>query len=368
MRKVWNVAGAVAVLFGIWAGQAAAVNTPDYDIPYVAAQYSLEFGDSARDSDDGDGYQLSLGFPLEWTNTALELTFADLSRNRNIDGNPDYQTTLMANLVRDFGLFGWESKYLPKFKPFVLVGLGAVQEDVQGDKHLHIGGEAGGGLLLPTGIHGLALRADARALLQQNDKSAAGEDMLLDYRVSFGLQLPLTPFFDRGAKVAPAADCELAVVDVSSGRRDCAADSDHDGVADSIDQCPGTPTGTIVDTKGCPQGDAAVLKAVEFNTGSADLTEDSKIILDGVAATLLGMDVDAAIEIGGHTDGIGNEPYNLMLSEQRAEVVKQYLIAKGLSPDSLQAHGYGKYQPLGNNQTDDGRQVNRRVEFKIVVN
>lgn len=367
MRKVWNVAGAVAGVLGLWAGQVAAVSAPNYETaPYAAVQFVHESGDTARDSDTGTGYQLSIGLPLSLDKTALEITFADISRDRNIDGNPDYQTLLVANIVRDFGLFGWESSFLPKFKPFVLLGLGAVQEDVQGDKHLHIGGEAGGGLLLPTSFHGLALRADARALIQGNGTSAPAEDILIDYRVSLGLQLPLS----RGsAPVAAAADCELAVVDVKSGRRDCAVDSDHDGVADSIDRCPGTPSGTIVDTKGCPKGEGAVVKPVKFHTGSADLTDDSKLILDGVAATLISYNESSVVvEAGGYTDAVGNEPYNLMLSEQRADTVKRYLLDKGVETRSFEARGYGKTNPAADNDTDEGRFENRRVEFKIVVN
>lgn len=368
MRKVWKLAGAVAGLM-VWAGQAGAVNAPNNDIPYAAATWNYEFSDGARDSDDGQGYQLIYGVPLSWDKTALEVTFSDIGRTRHLDGNKDYQTLLMLDLVRDFGLFGWDTKWLPKFKPFVLAGLGGIQEDVRGDRHIHFGGELGAGLLLPTNFHGWSLRADARVLGQSNDKSVAGEDMLIDYRVTAGLQIPLSYFYGEKAAVAPGADCELAVVDVGSGRRDCAADTDHDGVADSIDQCPGTALGTIVDTKGCPSGDGQVLSVVEFKTASAELTDDSKTRLNSVASKIKAIeDSSVTIEVGGHTDSVGNEPYNLMLSEQRAESVRQYLIAQGVSDKSLSAHGYGKVQPLGNNSTEAGRQENRRVEFKIVVN
>lgn len=366
MRKMLTLGLGAALVLS--AGQAFAVNAPDYDIPYAAAQYLHEFGDNARDSDDGQGYQLTLGVPLSWSKTALEITFSDLARERNLDGNKDYQTAMLVDLVRDFGLFGWETQYLPKFKPFALAGLGAIQEDVRGDKHLHVGGNVGAGLLFPTHFYGLAFRTEARVLAQDNSKSVEGEDFLIDYRVTAGLQLPLTPFFDTGAKVAPAADCSVAVVDPKSGRSDCSADSDRDGVADVADECPGTPSGTIVNTKGCPVSEGAVLRGVEFKTASAELTDDSKTILDGAVKTLSEPNTSIVVlEVGGHTDSVGNEPYNLMLSEQRAESVRQYLIGKGVPADNLQAHGYGKAQPVASNNTAEGRQENRRVEFKIVI-
>lgn len=368
MRKVLTVGTGAVAAFALWAGQASAVNSPDFDIPYVAAQYLHEIGDSARDSDDGQGYQLTLGVPLSWEKSALEITFSDLGRDRNLDGNKDYQTALLVDFVRDFGLFGWETQYLPKFKPFALAGLGAIQEDVRGDKHLHVGGNVGAGLLFPTNFYGIAFRTEARVLAQDNSKSVPGEDFLIDYRLTAGLQLPLTPFFDTGAKVAPAADCSLAVVDPATGRSDCSADSDRDGVADVADECPGTPSGTIVNTKGCPVSEGAVLRGVEFNTGSAELTEASKGILDNAVATLSAPNTSIVVlEVAGHTDAVGNEPYNLMLSEQRAESVRQYLIGKGVPADNLQAHGYGKTQPVASNNTASGRAENRRVEFKIVI-
>lgn len=367
-KTLWGV----LVVSGLWAGQAAAVNTEGHDIPYFAAQYAREFNDSSRKANDGNGYQLTFGVPLNWDRTALELTFFDVGRNRALDGKKDYQTVLTLDLVRDLGLFGWDSEsasgFLPRFKPFGLAGVGAVEEDVLGSKHLHLGGNLGVGILFPTLFHGWAVRTEARVQMQQNDQSVPGEDILLDYRLMLGLQIPLTPFFDKDTKAAPDKECKLSVVSTKTGRQDCGVDSDHDGIPDGADQCPGTPLGVPVDGKGCATGEAVVLKGVQFETDSARLTEKSKEILNGVAATLTAPDAaSVTVEIDGHTDSRASEAYNLMLSQQRAESVRQYLISKGVPAKRLLAKGYGESQPRASNKTEKGRQENRRVEFKIVV-
>ena len=72
------------------------------------------------------------------------------------------------------------------------------------------------------------------------------------------------------------------------------------------------------------------------------------------------------IEIGGHTDNVGNDTDNLKLSQNRAESIRQYLIKKGISASRVTAKGYGASQPVADNATDEGRQKNRRTEVKIL--
>ncbi|HVT37133.1 MAG TPA: OmpA family protein, partial [Nevskiaceae bacterium] len=253
-------------------------------------------------------------------------------------------------------------------KPFVLAGLDAVHEDVLGESHWHFGIDAGGGLLVPTSFHGLALRAEGRLQYQFNDQSVASESSLLDWRVGVGIQVPLYFLADKMGKTAAAPECGVAVVSPEGARPDCGVDSDHDGVPDAADQCPGTTAGTPVDAHGCPAGEAALMRNIQFRLDSAELTEDSKKILDGVAATLKQPEsANINVEIGGHTDTTGSDPYNQMLSQQRAESVKQYLIGKGVTAERLKTRGYGKAEPVADNTTEQGREENRRVAFRILV-
>lgn len=350
---------------------ALAVSSDGSNLPYAGAQYLFEFGDSQRDSDNGDGVNLNLGVPLsDMPNMALEITLTDIGRERDIDGKDDYQTALLLNLVRDFGTFGWDGEQGMRFKPFVLGGIGAVQEDVRGDKHMHAGLNLGGGVVIPTNFHGLGVRAEAGVLAHFNDgKSVADEDLLTDFRIGLGVQMPLWFLADKGGATAPAEDCGVRVVSGLPGSyRDCGPDSDRDGVADAADQCPATPAGTLVDGKGCPVTDGFVLRNVNFELDSATLTESSKTVLDSVAATLNSPANQAInVQIGGHTDVVGTEEYNVMLSQRRADAVREYMTSKGVSAERMRAQGFGTSQPVASNDSEEGRAQNRRVEFKIIV-
>ena len=108
-----------------------------------------------------------------------------------------------------------------------------------------------------------------------------------------------------------------------------------------------------------------VLDNVTFETGKADLKPESFATLDELVSYLKRKD-DERIEIGGHTDNVGNAKANEMLSLNRANTVMIYLITKGIAPDRLASKGYGMTQPIDDNKTADGRATNRRTEVKIL--
>ncbi len=365
-KKLWGM----AVLGASLSAPAYAVTTDGHEIPYVAAQYAREFGDSSRDSKEGNGYQLTFGWPLANPSLAIEGFYYDVGRDRNIDGRKDYQSVIGADLVKDLGLFTWNgtyTKYLPSFKPFGLVGLEAVYEDVRGEQNWHPGANVGAGLLFPLPWYGAAVRTEGRVQVQVNDKSVNNQNVLMDYRFTIGIQIPLTPFFKEQS--APAAQaCGVQVVSLNGApRTDCgAADSDKDGVPDSADKCPGTPEGQPVGPDGCPVEikDPLSLKGVNFENDSAKLTANSDRILDAAAAALKANPADNA-EVAGYTDANGNTDYNLKLSQERAESVRQYLIGKGVDAARLTAKGYGEANPIAGNDTNEGREANRRVEIKL---
>ncbi len=145
----------------------------------------------------------------------------------------------------------------------------------------------------------------------------------------------------------------------------CELDSDGDGVADSQDRCLDTPSGTAVDARGCKLQETIVLKGVTFTTASAELIGDSPRVLDEVVTTLR-RNPDLKLEIAGYTDNTGNHDYNVRLSQQRAEAVRDYLVAQGIAAERLQAKGYGPSDPIADNGTEDGRAANRRVALHII--
>jgi OOP family OmpA-OmpF porin len=108
-----------------------------------------------------------------------------------------------------------------------------------------------------------------------------------------------------------------------------------------------------------------ILAGVNFEFNSANLTKESFPILLN-ALQILTDNPDMHIEIRGYADNIGNENYNQILSERRAKVVKDYLVGNGISPERLSIKGYGELDPIGDNNTIEGRTLNRRIEFKVI--
>ena len=108
-----------------------------------------------------------------------------------------------------------------------------------------------------------------------------------------------------------------------------------------------------------------VLENVEFDFGKATLRPASYKTLDDLVEYLQRKS-DDKIEIGGHTDNIGSEAKNKILSLERAKSIVSYLVAKGIDPARLTAKGYGSMEPIEENDTEAGRQKNRRSEVKIL--
>jgi len=120
-----------------------------------------------------------------------------------------------------------------------------------------------------------------------------------------------------------------------------------------------------------PVSEHIALKGVEFETNSNKLTTGSRAILDAAAAALLPrMQRDAAlqVEVSGHTDSSGKSTKNMLLSQARANAVREYLANHGLDGARLKATGYGSSQPIASNNSVEGRAQNRRVELKVSGN
>lgn len=102
-----------------------------------------------------------------------------------------------------------------------------------------------------------------------------------------------------------------------------------------------------------------------FDFGKSDLKPEAGPALDSMAHFLL-THPGIRIGIGGHTDNVGSDEYNLELSEHRAQAVMRYLTDKGINADQLRAKGFGEAKPIADNLTEDGRKANRRVECVIL--
>jgi OOP family OmpA-OmpF porin len=146
-------------------------------------------------------------------------------------------------------------------------------------------------------------------------------------------------------------------------------DTDGDGVFDPDDQCPGTPPGTPVDEKGCPfpKKKVSIELRVLFDTAKWSVQSLFTSDLQKVADFMKKFP-ESQIEIEGHTDIVGSLQSNMVLSQNRAEAVRQILIKDyGIDAARLTTKGYGPTQPIADNKTPAGRQANRRVVATVTA-
>jgi OmpA-OmpF porin, OOP family len=154
-------------------------------------------------------------------------------------------------------------------------------------------------------------------------------------------------------------------------------DQDGDGILDTDDQCPTEPGMLQPDNpsrNGCPkkfklieiQADAIIIKQqVQFDTGKATIRAVSAKLLAEVGEAVRTSKL-TRVTIEGHTDDVGEDGRNLTLSEARALSVKAWLITKErVDPFLLESVGFGETKPIASNKSANGRQQNRRVEFKV---
>lgn len=148
-------------------------------------------------------------------------------------------------------------------------------------------------------------------------------------------------------------------------------DSDGDGVLDKDDQCP-NEAGTVANN-GCPEINPTeevmatlnnYARTILFDTGKSSFKDETMPVLEAMTAIFKEYP-KANFSIDGHTDSVGSSKSNQLLSERRANAVRDFLIANGINADRLTAVGYGEENPIDDNATRAGRANNRRVEVTL---
>jgi outer membrane protein OmpA-like peptidoglycan-associated protein len=153
----------------------------------------------------------------------------------------------------------------------------------------------------------------------------------------------------------------------------CPGDTDGDTIRDDKDACPNEKGKADPDPakNGCPtsvrvtETEIIILQQVQFDTARATIKPVSNALLDEVAAVLKEHPEILKLEVQGHTDNRGGVKYNEKLSQDRANAVMKAMVKRGVEAERMTAKGYGPHQPADTNDTDEGRQKNRRVQFKI---
>ena len=109
-----------------------------------------------------------------------------------------------------------------------------------------------------------------------------------------------------------------------------------------------------------------VLPGVNFGFDRADLAAAAKEVLDREVVAELSANPNQKVRVEGHTDAVGNDAYNQSLSQRRADAVKAYLESKGIAGSRIDSTGLGESKPVADNETEEGRAENRRVEIKVL--
>jgi outer membrane protein OmpA-like peptidoglycan-associated protein len=157
-------------------------------------------------------------------------------------------------------------------------------------------------------------------------------------------------------------------------RHGCPPDRDGDGITDAEDACPDEPgpRGDDPATSGCPPAridvdkqEIVILEQVKFRTNSAEILPESEPILDAVREVLATHPEILRLRVEGHTDHVGGDAFNRRLSRRRAQSVTRWLVTRGIAGPRVHGVGFGEERPIASNETDAGRQANRRVEFHI---
>lgn len=151
-------------------------------------------------------------------------------------------------------------------------------------------------------------------------------------------------------------------------------DLDGDGILGAADKCPKKPEtrNGFEDEDGCPdempeaiQQFTGVIQGINFRQGTAEIEASSFPILDS-AVEILAKYPSIRLEVSGHTSSEGTKERNDELSLERAEAVRSYFVEKSIDGDRIAARGAGSTEPVADNATKEGREKNRRIEFRIL--
>lgn len=167
----------------------------------------------------------------------------------------------------------------------------------------------------------------------------------------------ITPQKDPSNEVPMAVDAPKLL------EREKISDSDNDGIIDEKDNCPDEKG--LASNDGCPKVDVKAFnyKNIQFEFNSSVLKTSSYPVLDAIALQMKNS-VETRFQLNGHSSAEGSDERNMMLSVDRANAVKAYLVNNGIKNSNLITKGFGEAKPIVANSTETNKALNRRVEIK----
>ncbi|MDD9893159.1 MAG: OmpA family protein [Gammaproteobacteria bacterium] len=310
--------------------------------------------DELRATEEGVGFRLNYGWGshdhLKW-----EFQFSQTALETGAGAGTDFYQSIVGIDA------AWRFLDASRWQPYLLLGIGAVYDDVSPDTQDDTNAFANAGLGLltpPLTKNNTRLRFDVRYVHSEFT------DGIQDLHYGLGVEIPLWQerVVERVVEKVVYQEVEVPVVQPAPQP----TDSDFDGVVDSKDHCPSSLRGARVDANGCViQQQVIVLNGIQFASDSARLLAGSNQQLAAVAQAMQSQP-SMHVEIAGHTDSTGSYAHNQVLSERRANAVRNQLINRGVEARRLTARGYGESNPVTGNNTAEGRAQNRRVEFRVL--
>jgi OOP family OmpA-OmpF porin len=332
--------GLIAAACAIGAARAASAADAydDTGAWYLSPMGQYTLLDHRRVSKDNFGFQVGLGYDIA-PQLAGEIALS--SGSFHVKGSGASEKLSATSL----------------FRPYVLVGGGGMTDNIgrfSGNNSAWLA-EAGLGLLTGLGSQSgstrLQLRTEAKYRYEFIHNTPDIPNSPGDVVFGVGLQLmfgaPTPPPPPVARALPPPPPPEPAPPPPPAPPPACVA-----------------PAGFQVDANCRIIEQTLVVRAVDFEFNSAELTLPARQTLDEVAASLV-KQPELRVEIQGYTDSTGSAEYNLHLSQKRSESVRSYLISQGVNPVGLTAKGFGKANPIATNASTEGRAQNRRVAFQV---
>lgn len=366
-RLTWLACTAWLLVFS---GQAAAAAGPQKDqffISLLGAYYEEASGLDLREGDGGLGGGLGWAFHDDWS---VEALYFDLKPGYDVGGvtGTDDMEYWTVNFIRHLGRG-------ENWQPYVTFGGGRADFNYDGVQRRNRDNlyNVGLGFFSPLSER-LQFRFDVRGVYHHDSDSVSpmattGLSLLLGSAAAAPAPAaPAAPLDSDGDGVPDGSDrCPGTPAGVAVDAFGCPLDSDGDGVPDYRDDCPNTPAGARVDERGCElklERPVSFNLTVEFAFDSAEITGVAFQEMLELLKFLREYPTSTAV-IEGHTDSRGTDAYNQNLSEQRAAAVLEALVNSGIARNRLTSRGYGESRPIASNDTDAGRQQNRRVTVVV---
>lgn len=343
--------GWIAAACAVGGTAAAADAYDDTGAVYLSPLGQYTFLDKNRISNNHAGYQVGLGYNFA-PNFALEAALSNGAFHIANSGASEKLSATSLDMLY---------KFLPvtsMFRPYIIGGAGGMTDNIgrKSDNNTAWFAEAGAGIIIglgdQTGSTRVQFRTEAKYRYEFMKYTQYVPNDPKDVIVGVGFQFlfgaptpqppppppPPPPPVVRELPPPPPPPPPAPVCHAPAGFQ---VDAD----------C------RIIEQK-------VVVRAVDFEFNSTNLTFPAQQTLDEVASALVKQN-ELQVEIQGYTDSVGSVSYNLNLSQKRAESVRGYLVSKGVSGSTLRAKGYGKADPIASNSTTEGRAQNRRVDFVV---